>query len=152
MSHILIVDDDELVAQLARGILFACGHVSDWVASGEEAARFVRGQRPDLVLLDQHMSGMTGVNLLRQWRSSEEFYDLPVIMLTAMTGEADEERVLFAGANDYVRKPFTKSSLAIPVDRLLIKRGAHTHLDLPSRLAEESGQFGQSTRKVMRFI
>ena len=152
MSHILIVDDDELIAELARDAMFCAGHTSTWVQTAETAWENLKRQRSDLVLLDQHMPGMTGVSLLRQLRSSPDFYDLPVIMLTAMTGAVDEDRALFAGANDYVRKPFTQNGLANAVDRLLMKRGAQSHMDLKSRVAQDSGQSGFEPAKVRRLI
>lgn len=95
-------------------------------------------RRPDVLLLDQDMPGMSGVTLLRKLRSSDMFYDLPVIMFTAMRGEADENRAIYAGAVDYIRKPFRQKRLLDCVDRVLLTRQGR-HLDLKSRIARDAG-------------
>ena len=152
MAHIMIADDDELVAELARDALYSAGHTCAWVATGERAWEAMQARRPDLLLLDQHMPGMSGINLLRTLRSSAEFYDLPVIMLTAMTGAEDESRALFAGAHDYVRKPFSDARLRTAVELLLMKRGTNPHMDLSDRMAYDAGLPGYAGSKVKRYI
>ena len=133
MARILIADDDELIAEIASEILFNAGHACGWVTSAEAAWELATHKRPDVLLLDQTMPGMSGVTLLRRLRGSEHFYDLPVVMFTAMTGDEDEAQALYAGAQGYVRKPFTPDVLVESVSELLKKRGDRPrHVDLAS--------------------
>ena len=89
MARILIADDDELVAELASEVLIDAGHACGWVTSAEEAFTCIKRKRPEILLLDHAMPGETGLTLLRRLRRSERFYDLPVIMFTAMNGGSD---------------------------------------------------------------
>ena len=106
MAYIVIADDDELIAELASQVLIDAGHACGWVTSGEDCWALLKGRRPDVLLLDQNMPGISGVSLLRRLRQSEAYYDLPVIMFTAMTGAEDETQAIYAGAQDFIRKPF----------------------------------------------
>ena len=152
MALILIADDDELVAELAKDALFNAGHTCGWVETCDRAWSSLQTRRPDLLLLDQHMPGMSGINLLRNLRNSPDFYDLPVIMLTAMTGVEDETRAIFAGAHDYVRKPFTASRLCSAVDILLMKRGTSPHMNLHDRMKQDCGLATANNFKIRRYI
>jgi len=94
--------------------------------------QLLRWRRPDLLLLDNDMPEITGAHMLRQLRMSHEFYDLPVVMFTRLSGKMDEEQALFNGANDYIRKPFDRRFLLWRVNRLLearINRPQHTTLE-----------------------
>lgn len=125
MARILIVDDDELIAQIATEALIDAGHACGWVPSGEAALDLLKtGKRPSLMLLDQSMPGMSGISLLRTLRGSPKYYDLPVIMFTSMNGRDAEARAIFAGAQDFIRKPFDRTVMISRVDRLLARRQA----------------------------
>lgn len=142
MAHILIVDDDEIIAELASEILIGEGHACGWVTSGEEMLALLHVRRPDLVLLDNDMPGMTGPQVLRQLRSSPRDYDLPVIMFTAITGAQDEETALYNGAQDYIRKPFDPRALLHKVNLLLRSRAERPrHRDLNEVLRMGEGRF-----------
>ena len=96
MTRILIADDDELIAELTSEVLIDAGHACGWVTTAEDAWRCVHRKRPDILLLDQSMPGESGMTLLRRLRGSAQFYDLPVIMFTAMNGEQDELQAIYA--------------------------------------------------------
>jgi DNA-binding response OmpR family regulator len=131
MARILIADDDDLIAQLASEVLIDAGHACGWVTSAAEAWRLVQKKRPDLLLLDQEMPGESGMTLLRRLRRSPELYDLPVMMFTAMRGEEDRAQALFAGAQDFLSKPFEPFDLVRRVNRQLRLRGDRPrHIDL----------------------
>lgn len=123
MAHILVVDDDDILAELATRILidagFACGHVCDASAAQEVLAR----RKPDLILLDQNLPGENGTALLRRMRSSPLLYDIPVIMLTSLQGEREEQIAYYCGAQDYIRKPFVPRMLVHRVRQMLRYRG-----------------------------
>ena len=122
MSHILIVDDDEIIAQLASEALMDAGHACGWVIDGEKALELLRWRRPDLLLLDQDMPGLSGTQVLRSLRGSAENYDLPVIMFTGITGLEDENTAYFNGAQAYLRKPFETDTLLRTVEEILTAR------------------------------
>lgn len=140
MARILIADDDELIAELAANVLIDVGHACGWVTNAEEAWEIAHKRRPDLLLLDQDLPGMSGVSLLRKFRGSAMFYDLPVVMFTAMAGAQDEAQAIYAGAQDYIRKPFDPAILSTRVARTLAKRaGRPQHTDLKTSVLREAG-------------
>ncbi len=153
MAYILIADDDELIAELASQVLIDAGHACGWVTSGEETWQLLNNRRPDILLLDQDMPGMTGVTLLRKLRGSPEFYDLPVVMFTAMSGAEDEAQAIYAGAQDFVRKPFDPRGLTSRIHRVLSKRQNQArHTDLRTHLAKSSGMIREPDPSLRRFI
>ena len=111
MAHILVIDDDEIVAELASEILISEGHACGWVTNTQDAERLLQWRRPDVLLLDDNMPGETGTALLRRLRQFPQIYDLPVIMFTAARSHGDERRARFNGAQDYVRKPVDPSHI-----------------------------------------
>ena len=121
MARIIIAEDDEIIGAIARDALIAAGHGAGLVTNGAEALRVIRQRRPDLVVLDCNMPGLSGVLLVQELRKIPEFADLPVLMLTGRRGARDEELARFAGANDYMRKPFDPDEFAFRVDELLAK-------------------------------
>ena len=138
MAHILIADDDELIAELASELLIDAGHACGWVTSAAAAWQCVRRKRPDILLLDQSMPGESGLTLLRRLRLSPALYDLPVIMFTAMSGEQDHIQAIYAGAQDFLSKPFMPEELVTRVNRLLKLRGSRPrHVDLVEAVVHE---------------
>ena len=153
MAHILIADDDELVAELASQVLIDSGHACGWVTSGEAAWDLLRARRPDILLLDQNMPGISGMSLLRRLRQSEEFYDLPVIMFTAMSGAEDESQAIYAGAQDFVRKPFDPRGLTSRIQRVLSRlQHRPRHKDLKTHLAESTQPTHETESTQRRFV
>jgi DNA-binding response OmpR family regulator len=121
MARIIIADDDEITGEVARDALIAAGHGAGLVTDGAEALKVIKARRPDLVVLDCNMPGLSGVLLVQELRKDPAFADLPVMMLTGRQGARDEELARFAGANDYMKKPFDPEELAFRVDELLAK-------------------------------
>lgn len=140
MAFILIADDDELIAELASQVLIDAGHACGWVTSAEDCWELLKRRRPDAVLLDQDMPGMSGLSMLRKLRQSAEFYDLPVLMFTAMSGVQDETQAIYAGAQGFIRKPFDPRGLTSRVQRVLAKRKDRPrHQDLQTYLEQSAG-------------
>ncbi|MEP2736810.1 MAG: response regulator [Erythrobacter sp.] len=153
MAHILIVDDDVIIAEVASEALINSGHACGWVTSGEQALKVLEHRRPDIMLLDQDMPGMTGSQVLRQLRNSPEFYDLPVIMFSAIAGKRDEELAMFAGANDYIRKPFKPNELAWRIEDILNSLGSRPkHKQLQTVLEESSGWADRAEPSSVRYL
>lgn len=124
MPLILVADDDELVREVVSNTLSEQGHVVGLVADGEDAVAAFEAKYPDLVILDCAMPGMSGVDVLRRIRLSPVGARTPVLMLTARRSSNDEEIASRAGANDYLRKPFSPIQLLVRVELLLAKAPA----------------------------
>ena len=110
-ATILVVDDSLPNVKLLRLILTAAGYRVLDAYSGIEALDIMRRERPDAMLLDVRMPGMTGYEVCRKVREDPEFAALPVIMVTALS--LAEERIMGieAGATDFINKPFNKKEL-----------------------------------------
>lgn len=142
MAHILIVDDDEIVSEMTSQILMDAGHACGWIADGEKALELLRWRRPDLLLLDQDMPGLTGSQVLRSLRSSAEHYDLPVIMFTGISGIEDESAAYYNGAQAYIRKPFDAKFLVHKVASVLRARAQRPrHRSLLEHLEQAAGRW-----------
>jgi DNA-binding response OmpR family regulator len=121
MARIIIADDDEIVGEIARDALIAAGHGAGLLADGEEALKVIKARKPDAVVLDCNMPGLSGVLLVQELRRLPDFARLPVLMLTGRQGQRDEELARFAGADDYMKKPFDPEELVFRVEQLLAK-------------------------------
>jgi two-component system alkaline phosphatase synthesis response regulator PhoP len=119
MSKILIVEDDPDIAELIVHYLQKAGHVVDLLASGAAVMPRLRGELPDLVVLDLMLPDFDGLMVCQAIRSEPRTAALPIIMVTARADEADRITGLELGADDYVTKPFSPKELAARVGALL---------------------------------
>ena len=117
MKRILVVDDDPTVTNVVRRGLSYDGYKVDTAATGLQALTMARDHTPDLVILDLMLPGIDGFDVLERLRLGDA--DLPVIMLTALDGPADQVKGLDLGADDYVVKPFRFEVLSARVKALL---------------------------------
>jgi len=103
---ILVVDDSETMRSLIGRTLKEIGF-SDYVMaeSGEKAIEALEKERPDVVLLDWHMPGLSGMDCLRYIRNNEKTRDLPVIMLTVEAHSRSVQEAMETGAAGYIVKP-----------------------------------------------
>lgn len=122
LARIIMADDDDIVAEAAIEALNAAGHAVGLLPDGKDMMKVIRARKPDLVILDCNMPEKSGILVLREMRSTTEFYDTPVLMLTGRLGERDVELAMFEGANDYMKKPFDPDELVFRVSELLKKR------------------------------
>jgi DNA-binding response OmpR family regulator len=120
MTTILVVEDELSIAQLVRDYLRHAGFEVIVAGDGDAALSTVRGQRPDLVLLDLGLPGRDGLDVTRELRRTT---NLPIVMLTARGDEADRIVGLELGADDYVVKPFSPKELVARV-RAVLRRTA----------------------------
>lgn len=107
-ATILIVDDEPQIRRVMRTTLASQGYAIMEARSGEEALGKVHGEHVDLVLLDNNMPGLSGLETCRELRRTSE---VPIIMLTVRGSERDKVSALDAGADDYVVKPFGMDEL-----------------------------------------
>jgi DNA-binding response OmpR family regulator len=119
MSQILVVEDDPDIAELIRHYLEKSGHAVQVLGSGGAVLAKVRGERPDLIVLDLMLPGLDGLMVCQALRSDPLTGAIPIIMVTARGDEADRIAGLELGADDYVTKPFSAKELAARVSALL---------------------------------
>jgi len=115
-SKILLVDDDKTLLSFLGEYLQNEEYSVLAAGSGAEALRAVYRERPDLVVLDVMMPGMDGWQLVARLR---ELADLPIILLSAKSSEADKLRGFRMGVDDYVTKPFSFAELAARIQAVL---------------------------------
>ncbi|MDT8993006.1 response regulator transcription factor [Curvibacter sp. APW13] len=109
MSHLLLVEDDELLRDGLAAQMAKAGHQVQTAPDGEQALPLLEAQRFDAVILDLGLPGMDGFAVL-QW-IRQRFAALPVLILTARDDVDDRVRGLTAGADDYLTKPFNVAEL-----------------------------------------
>lgn len=120
---VLLIEDDDLAAGMVRFLVERMGHTLQWAPDGESGLRMIRDGRPDLIVLDLMLPYIDGHELLREIREQPLTRDTPVLVLTGKTREADIERVLAAGASDFLAKPFQPAALGHHLERLLKRPG-----------------------------
>ena len=118
-AHILVVDDEPDISALVAYHLAKESYRVRTAASGVEAIRAAELERPDLVVLDLMLPGMSGLQVLEELRRRPETQDIPVILLTARKEEQDRIAGLRLGADDYVAKPFSPQELILRVGAVL---------------------------------
>ncbi|MEL7231525.1 MAG: phosphate regulon transcriptional regulator PhoB [Pseudomonadota bacterium] len=116
---IVIAEDETSVCELLRYNLEAEGYETATAGDGDEAMLLLEERLPDLMLLDWMLPKVSGIEICRRVRSKQETANLPIIMLTARTEEADRIRGLETGADDYVTKPFSTHELMARVKAVL---------------------------------
>lgn len=124
MARIIMAEDDEIVGEVASEALIGAGHAVGLLNNGADALRVIRQRRPDLVILDCNMPEISGVLVLRKMRDMPELADMPVMMLTGRQSARDSEIAYFAGADDYMTKPFDPDELVFRVEELLKRKAA----------------------------
>jgi DNA-binding response OmpR family regulator len=116
---VLIADDDADILGLVEFRLGAAGYEVARAEDGREALRLVRELEPDLAVLDVMMPFLDGYEVTEQMRQDDAMKGIPVILLTARVQEADVQRGFDAGADDYVKKPFSPQELRSRVQAVL---------------------------------
>ncbi|MCV2490585.1 response regulator [Geodermatophilus sp. YIM 151500] len=124
MPHVLVVDDDPVVADLVAFRLGRLGLEVSKEADGEAGLAAARELRPDLLVLDWMMPRMNGLEVCRALRqdADTQLARTPVLLLTAKAQEPDLERGFAAGATDYIAKPFSTGELISRVTAALAAR------------------------------
>jgi two-component system, OmpR family, response regulator ChvI len=123
MANIALVDDDKNILASVQMLLEQEGYHIRTFTDGASALTALAGAPPDLAILDIKMPRMDGLELLRRLRQVQE--NMPVIFLTSKDEEIDELMGLNAGADDYIRKPFSQRLLLERVKAVLRRAEAH---------------------------
>ncbi|MBA55622.1 MAG: phosphate regulon transcriptional regulatory protein PhoB [Pseudomonadales bacterium] len=118
-AKILIVDDEEAIREMISVSLELAGFQWIEAENGQVAHGMVVDERPDLVLLDWMLPGVSGIELARRLKRDEATSEIPVIMLTAKSEEDNKIQGLDAGADDYITKPFSTRELISRINAVL---------------------------------
>lgn len=110
-TKVLIVEDEEALATLLEYNLSKEKYEVALASDGEEALLKVEEAAPDVIILDWMLPKVSGIEVCRRLRSKPETRNIPIIMLTARSEEADRIRGLETGADDYLTKPFSTAEL-----------------------------------------
>ena len=143
-ARILVVDDEADIRELLRELLGRAGYDVEVAEDGRAALRALFAARPDLVVLDVNMPGLDGWQTLERIRDVSE---MPVLMLTARTGELEKVRGLTRGADDYVTKPFGRQELLARIQALLRRSGGR--IEDQETYADETLSIDFAQRSVM---
>lgn len=125
MSHILIIDDDIHINEMLEEVLIQEGYQVSHAYSGTEALLFLANEKPDLILLDLMLPGLTGEEVLPQIEK------IPVIVMSAKVEVKDKVALLLNGAEDYITKPFEIEEL---LARIVVQLRKSTRLDSSEKL------------------
>jgi len=120
--RILVADDDlEILSLVSRHVRSLAGEVLE-ASDGEEALRVARREKPDLIILDVMMPGMSGWEVCRAVREDDQLSDTGVIMLTGIGERLNEMTSPLYGADDFLDKPFDLDDLDTKIRVVLEKR------------------------------
>lgn len=144
MTLVLVVDDDQDLAEMLGIVLTGAGIDVDLVSRGDEALEAFRNNPPDLVLLDVMLPGLDGIEVCRQIRAESM---VPIVMLSAKGDSHDVVRGLEAGADDYMVKPFRHQSELVARIRTRLRR---TNTDIAGSLAISNLTIDVNAHEVMR--
>jgi len=123
-QRILIVDDKQDVLELLENRLVRNGYVVTCATTGEQAAKSISTERPDLVLIDPMLSNADGPEICRRLRQDQDTRDLPIIIMTDNREDADMAAALELGADDYVTRPFSSRVLSARIKAVLRRNDA----------------------------
>lgn len=164
-AQILVVEDERDIAALVGYHLTKEGYRVRTAASGSEALEELTRSRPDLIVLDLMLPGLSGFDLLNEMRGRPELSDTPVIVLTARRDEIDRIKGLELGADDYVTKPFSPQELVLRIAAVLrrvrapavvgssrVLRGGPIMVDLNAMRVEVDGDEVQLTPTEYRLL
>lgn len=123
-KRILLTDDDELVLIAMEELLHAEGYAVETASSGRQCLELLTGPPYDLLVMDVIMPGMQGFELCRTVRELDGYGDIPIIMLTAKSGEEDRRRGMESGASMFLPKPIDPVLLLSMIEQTLGADGA----------------------------
>jgi two-component system phosphate regulon response regulator PhoB len=144
--NVLVVDDEEAIRDMIRFALEKAGMAVQLAAGAQEALERISESRPDIILLDWMMPGVSGLELTRRLRRDAYTEDIPIIMLTARVTEDDKVAGLEAGTDDYVVKPFSPRELLARI-RAVTRRSSAA--DDGGRLTEGALTLDTVSRRVL---
>ena len=119
MAKILVVEDNEKNMYLMIFILRKGGYEVIKCGSGEQAVETAIKEKPDLIIMDVQLPGISGLEATKRIRESEADGNIPIIAVTSYAMAGDKEKVLAAGCNGYIEKPINPETFLAEVERYL---------------------------------
>lgn len=116
MTKVMLVDDDQTMVSLMTTLLELDGYEVIAARTGTEVIAKVEAERPQLMMIDYHLTDMEGVDVVRQLRAHPEFANIPILMASGLDVR---EEVMAAGADDFIVKPFDPGDLPTLFNKLL---------------------------------
>ncbi len=145
-DRILVIEDDELVALTVQTALKKFGYQVFATLNGRSGLQHARRYRPDVVVLDVMMPGMSGFDVCREMRRDPLLKDLPVLFLTAKGEETDRIEGFLAGGDDYLTKPFNLQELNLRLRALLRRSKPTTAQSLATQYMVQVGDVSLNCR------
>ena len=142
---ILVVDDEKVLVKATRFNLEIDGYEVDAAYDGEEALSLVHENQYDVILLDLMLPKVDGLEVCRRIR---EFSNVPIIMLTAKTGDTDKLIGFEYGADDYITKPFSLMELKARIRAILRRSGTTERQDNTRRVVRGEIELDEQERSV----
>lgn len=121
MARILIIEDNPANMKLATLLLQKAGHSALFAADAEAGLALARAHVPDLIMMDIQLPGMDGLAATALLKQDATTAGIPVIALTAMAMKEDQAKILAAGCDAYIPKPFRYQELYAAIDTLLAR-------------------------------
>ena len=128
-ERILVIEDEPAIRELVAVNLRHAGYRVSEAPDADAAQSLLSLEKPDLIVLDWMLPGVSGVDFARRLRAAGTTSQTPIIMLTARAQEGDKLQGFDAGADDYVTKPFSPRELAARIKALLRRAGAEGETD-----------------------
>lgn len=118
-AQILVIEDEEPISILVKYNLEKSGFRVHQAFDADEAFKKIEKQKPDIIIMDWMLPQTSGLEIAQELRSSEEYKDIPIIMLTARSQEDDKLKSFDVGIDDYITKPFSPKELIARVKSVL---------------------------------
>jgi two-component system phosphate regulon response regulator PhoB len=134
-SNILVVEDEPAIREMLRVTLERSGYRVLEAGDGQQVERVMGDDRPDMILMDWMLPGISGLDLTRRLRRDPSLREIPIIMLTARGEETSKVAGLEAGVDDYVTKPFSPRELMARIKAVL--RRTHGSMDQQVMIGED---------------
>jgi len=147
MKRILIVEDDRAIAELERDYLEAAGFSVSWEADGTRGLDAIQGGAFDLVVVDLMLPGLSGFEVCRRVRETN---DVPLLVVSALTSDLDKVKALGLGADDFVTKPFSPAELVARIQAHLARYDRLTRGGAPADTWTIRGLELNTTSRLVR--
>ncbi len=150
VKRVVIVEDEETLAKNLSDKMHGEGFAVKTVNNGEEGLDLIRGEKPDLVILDIMLPGLDGLSICRMVRNDAATADIPIIMLTARGTEVDKIVGLESGADDYIVKPFGLGEFLARVRAVLRRSKARNPTIQHDEIMSEDLRMDLTGRRVFK--